>query len=111
MLFRLEGGNGDLAVAHVGGADVDNLNLGIGQKVMVILVDTGTGCAVLGAGGLSALDPSVAEGNDLAQVFAVFQSGQMLLIGDTAAANDTYLDFCHLFFLLIIIWIFMSMLG
>ena len=80
--------HGDEAVGAVGGADVNHLNGLVGQKILVVLVDLGVGGAVLGLGGLGALDDDVAEGDQL-HVGELREGGHMLAVGDTAAADDT----------------------
>lgn len=72
-----------------GGQHMDRLDGRVGQQVVVVRVGFRAGRAIFRGGFFRALGDQVAEGHQVGPVGLVLQGGQMLLVGDAAAADDT----------------------
>ena len=92
VLARLHSGAGDLAVRHVGGQHVHGIDGGILQQLVVIGVHLRIGRSVCFGGLHGALLHQVAESNHFG-VFNTGHTGEVLAVGNTAAADETQSDF------------------
>ena len=87
MLAGLEGGNGDLAVGDVGGQNMHGVDGGVTEQLVIVGVHLGVRGAVLLGSLLGALGDKVAECAQIDILGLLGHAGQVLLVGDTAAAD------------------------
>ena len=88
VLARVQRVDGDFRVRAVGGADVNHVDLRIGQQFLIIGINLCAGHAVFLGGLHRALLDQVAEGNHVRHIHSL-NRGHVLAVGDAAAADDT----------------------
>ena len=99
MLAGLQGRHGDLTVGAVGGADMHHVDGFVGQQLMIIHIDLCTFGSVCSRCLLRPFHDQIAERHQFHPVALLLQRGQVLAVGNSAAADNADLQFCHLFFL------------
>ena len=87
MLAGFQSGHSDLTVGDVGSQHVNRVDGGIGQQLVIVGIYLCVGGAVLFRGFLGTLGDQVAESAQIYILSLLGHAGQMLLVGDAAAAD------------------------
>ena len=72
-----------------------SVNALVSQQLMIVGINLGVGGAIFLGSLLGPLGNQVAESNQVNILFLLGHAGQMLAVGDAAAADKADLYFCH----------------